>query len=180
MNRRTLLLAPLAVVAISAAAGCGGSSTASTADPTELINAGNAAVKNATSVGFDVKLSLDLNGQLNAPQAATILNGPVTVELKGHAAKSQNGSPAAFDATFTVDTSAASITGEVHVRRRQDRVRQDPGAARPGPGNRSRSISTRAARVRAPTRSIRPARWTSAAEGPQPPELAQERDRLLG
>ena len=112
MNRRTLLLAPLAVVAISAA-GCGGSSTASTADPTELINAGNAAVKNATSVGFDVKLSLDLNGQLNAPQAATILNGPVTVELKGHAAKAQNGSPAAFDATFTVDTSAASITGEV-------------------------------------------------------------------
>ncbi len=112
MNRRTLLLAPLAVVAISAA-GCGGSSTASTADPAELIKAGNAAVKDATSVGFDVKLSLDLNGQLNAPQAATIMNGPVTVELKGHAAKAQNGSPAAFDATFTVDTSAASITGEV-------------------------------------------------------------------
>ena len=86
MNRRTLLLAPLAVVAISAA-GCGGSSTASSADPTELIQAGNAAVKDATSVGFDVKLSLDLNGQLNTPQAATILNGPVTVELKGHAAK---------------------------------------------------------------------------------------------
>ena len=90
-----------------------GRAHASTANPTELINAGNAAVKNATSVGFDVKLSLDLNGQLNAPQAATILNGPVTVELKGHAAKAQNGSPAAFDATFTVDTSAASITGEV-------------------------------------------------------------------
>jgi hypothetical protein len=110
--RRTFLVAPLAVVAI-AAAGCGGSSASSTANPTELIKAGNVALKGAHTVGFDVKLSLDLNGQLNAPQAATVFNGPVTVELKGHAAQAENGKPAAFDATFAVDTSAATINGEL-------------------------------------------------------------------
>jgi hypothetical protein len=109
--RRSLLLAPLAVVAI--AAGCGGSSSASTANPSELIKAGNVALKSATTVGFDVKISLDLDGQLNAPQAANVFNGPVTVELKGHSAKGENGKPAAFDATFAVDTSAATINGEV-------------------------------------------------------------------
>jgi hypothetical protein len=111
-GRRTLLVAPLAVVAI-AAAGCGGSSASSTANPTALIKAGNVALKSAKTVGFDVKLSLDLNGQLNAPQAATVFNGPVTVELKGHSTKAENGNPAAFDATFAVDTSAATINGEV-------------------------------------------------------------------
>jgi hypothetical protein len=111
--RRTLFVAPLAVIAI-AAAGCGGSSSSSNADPAQLIKDGNVALKSAHSVGFDVKVSLDLNGQLSstAAPAAAMLNGPVTVELKGHASKSGD-APSAFDTTFTVDTSGFSVKGEV-------------------------------------------------------------------
>jgi hypothetical protein len=110
INRRTLWLAPLAVVAV-AASGCGSASGSSSANPTELIKAGNVALKSAHSVGFDVKLSLDTDGQLSSGGGA-MLSGPVTVELKGHAGKDGT-KPAAFDTTFSIDTSAATINGEV-------------------------------------------------------------------
>ncbi len=104
LSRRAVWAAPLAAVVL--AAGCGGGSTA---DPAALIASGKAALKTAHSAGFDVKLSLQTQGQAAAEGA--LLRGPVTIELKGHAGKT--GGTRAFDATFAVDTSAASIKGEV-------------------------------------------------------------------
>jgi hypothetical protein len=105
---------PLLLVASLVAAGCGGSDPASSPSsktPAELINAAQKAVADQSSVGFDVKLGVTLKGSLQgAGPAAAMLNGPLTLEIKGH---STTKAPEKFDATFNLGFSGGSFTGEV-------------------------------------------------------------------
>jgi hypothetical protein len=105
---------PLLLAGSLVAAGCGGSDPASSPSnktPAELIDAAQKAVANQSSVGFDVKLGVTLKGSLQgAGPAAAMLNGPLTLEVKGH---SSTKAPEKFDATFTLGFSGGSFTGEV-------------------------------------------------------------------
>jgi hypothetical protein len=105
---------PLLLATSLVAAGCGGADPASAPSsktPAELIDAAQKAVANQSSVGFDVKLGVTLKGSLQgAGPAAALLNGPLTLEIKGHSATK---APEKFDATFTLGFSGGSFTGEV-------------------------------------------------------------------
>jgi hypothetical protein len=105
---------PFLLVASLVVAGCGGSDPASSPSaktPAELVDAAQKAVANQSSVGFDIKLGATLNGKLQGAGAtAALLNGPLTLEIKGH---STTKAPEKFDATFNLGFSGGSFTGEV-------------------------------------------------------------------
>ncbi|HEX5261845.1 MAG TPA: hypothetical protein VFW18_10255 [Gaiellales bacterium] len=105
---------PLLLVASLVVAACGGSDPASSPSaktPAELVDAAQKAVANQSSVGFDIKLGATLNGKLQGAGAtAALLNGPLTLEIKGH---STTKAPEKFDATFNLGFSGGSFTGEV-------------------------------------------------------------------
>lgn len=105
---------PLLLVASLVVAGCGGSDPASSPSaktPAELVDAAQKAVANQSSVGFDIKLGATLKGKLQgAGPAAALLNGPLSLEIKGH---STTKTPEKFDATFNLGFSGGSFTGEV-------------------------------------------------------------------
>lgn len=107
-------LIPLLAVASLVIAGCGGSQPASSPSaktPAELVEAAQKAVAGQSSVGFDIKLGATLNGRLqDAGAAAALLNGPLTLDIKGN---STTKAPEKFDATFTLGFSGGSFTGEV-------------------------------------------------------------------
>src|SRR5438552_13724655 len=100
MQRALVLL--LAVAALVAGCGSssgsgsgsssGGSSSVSTTTAAGVLNAASAATKDATSAAFDAKLGIKLGGQLaGAGAGAALLQGPLSLELKGHAGKATGG-----------------------------------------------------------------------------------------
>jgi hypothetical protein len=105
---------PFLLVASLVVAGCGGSDPASSPSaktPAELVDAAQKAVANQSSVGFDIKLGATLKGKLQgAGPAAALLDGPLSLEIKGH---STTKAPEKFDATFNLGYSGGSFTGEV-------------------------------------------------------------------
>ncbi|HEU0193004.1 MAG TPA: hypothetical protein VFQ71_02325 [Gaiellales bacterium] len=107
-------LIPLLTVASLVVAGCGGSDPASSPSaktPAQLVDAAQKAVANQSSVGFDIKLGVTLKGRLQgAGAAAALLNGPLTLDIKGN---STTRAPEKFDATFNLGFSGGSFTGEV-------------------------------------------------------------------
>jgi hypothetical protein len=122
MKRALVLL--LAVAAL--VAGCGsssgsgsgsggsssGGSSVSTATAASVLNAASAATKDATSAAFDAKLGIKIGGNLaGAGAGAALLQGPLTLELKGHAGKATNGQ-AKFDVNFALNYTGGSLTGE--------------------------------------------------------------------
>ncbi len=102
------LLAVAATGCGSAAASSGGGQQAGA-----VVKSGAQALKSANSVGFDVKASLELQGSLKGMSSSqgALLNGPLTLELKGHAGKA-NGT-GAFDTTFTIGGGDLTVSGEV-------------------------------------------------------------------
>jgi hypothetical protein len=105
---------PLLIAASLVVAGCGASDPASSPSaktPAQLVEAAQKAVAGQSSVGFDIKVGATLKGQLQgAGAAAALLNGPLTLEIKGH---STTKAPEKFDATFNLGFSGGSFTGEI-------------------------------------------------------------------
>jgi len=120
MKRALVLL--LAVAALVAGCGSGsgsgsggssgGSSSVSTATAASVLKAASDATKNATSAGFDAKLGIKLGGQLaGAGAGAAMLQGPLSLELKGHAGKATSGT-GKFDVDFALNYTGGSFSGE--------------------------------------------------------------------
>ena len=90
----------------------GGSSSVSTATAASVLKDASAATKNATSAAFDAKLGVKLGGQLaGAGAGAAMLQGPLSLELKGHAGKATSGT-GKFDVDFALNYTGGSFTGE--------------------------------------------------------------------
>jgi hypothetical protein len=120
MKRALVLL----LTATALAAGCGsgsgsgssgsssGGSSVSTATAQGVLKDASAATKDATSAGFDAKLGIRVGGNLaGAGAGAALLQGPLTLEFKGHAGKASGGK-AKFDVDFAVNYTGGSLTGE--------------------------------------------------------------------
>jgi hypothetical protein len=118
MKRALVLL----LTATALAAGCGsgsgsgsggsssGGSSVGTATAEGVLKDASAATKNATSAGFDAKLGIRVGGNL-AGAGAMFLQGPLSLELKGHAGK-VGGGKAKFDVDFALNYTGGSFTGE--------------------------------------------------------------------
>jgi hypothetical protein len=120
MKRALVLL----LTATALAAGCGsgsgsgsggstsGGSSVSTATAEGVLKDASAATKDATSAGFDAKLGIRIGGNLaGAGAGAAMLQGPLSLELKGHAGKAGGGKPK-FDVDFALNYTGGSFTGE--------------------------------------------------------------------
>ncbi len=122
MKRALVLL--LAVAALVAGCGSssgsgsggstsGGSSSVSATTAASVLDAASAATKDATSAAFDAKLGIKLGGHVAGAGAAgaALLQGPLTLELKGHAGKATGGQ-AKFDVDFALNYTGGSFSGE--------------------------------------------------------------------
>jgi hypothetical protein len=120
MKRALVLL----LTATALAAGCGsgsgsgsggsssGGSSVNTATAEGVLKDASAATKDATSAGFDAKLGIRIGGNLaGAGAGAAMLQGPLSLELKGHAGKADGGK-AKFDVDFALNYTGGSFTGE--------------------------------------------------------------------
>jgi hypothetical protein len=119
--KRALLLV---LTATALAAGCGsgsgsgsggsssGGSSVSTATAQGVLKDASAATKDAKSAGFDAKIGIRVGGTLaGAGAGAALLQGPLSLEFKGHAGK-VSGGKAKFDIDFAVNYTGGSLTGE--------------------------------------------------------------------
>jgi hypothetical protein len=112
----------LLLSATALAAGCGsgsgsggsssGGTSVSTATAQGVLKDASAAMKDATSAGFDAKIGIRLGGNLaGAGPGAALLQGPLTLEFKGHAGKADGGK-GKFDIDFAVNYTGGSLSGE--------------------------------------------------------------------
>jgi hypothetical protein len=92
----------------SGSGGSSGGASVSTATAAGVLKDASAATKDATSAGFDAKLGIRIGGNL---AGAMMLQGPLTLELKGHAGKATGGK-AKFDVDFALNYTGGSFTGE--------------------------------------------------------------------
>jgi hypothetical protein len=120
MKRVLVLLLAAAAVTAGCGSGAGsasggsspGGSSVSTTTAASVLKAASEATKDATSAGFDAKLGIKLGGNLaGAGAGAALLQGPLMLELKGHAGKATSGT-AKFDVDFAVNYTGGSISGE--------------------------------------------------------------------
>lgn len=103
---RRAAVAALAVVV--GAAGCGGSSGGAP----QPGSVGQVSVAKQHTVGFNVRVRLDVQGALKgAGPAAALLSGPVTLDLRGHTATSSTATRADF--RFTVSLVGGVVSGQV-------------------------------------------------------------------
>jgi hypothetical protein len=120
MKRALVLL----LTATALAAGCGsgsgsgsggsssGGSSVSTATAQGVLKDASAATKDARSAGFDAKIGIRMGGTLaGAGAGAALLQGPLTLEFRGHAGK-VSGGKGKFDIDFAVNYTGGSLTGE--------------------------------------------------------------------
>jgi hypothetical protein len=111
----------LAVAAIVAGCGSGSGSGSSgsgsagsvvTNTAAGVLAAAQSATKGATSAAFDAKMGITVSGNLSgAGSGAALLQGPITLQLKGNAGKGSNGKPK-FDVHFALNFSGGSFSGE--------------------------------------------------------------------
>ncbi len=120
MKRALVLL----LTATALAAGCGsgsgsgsggsssGGTSVSTATAEGVLKDASAATKNATAAGFDAKIGIRVGGNLaGAGAGAALLQGPLTLEFRGHAGKADGGK-GKFDVDFALNYTGGSLTGE--------------------------------------------------------------------
>ena len=117
--RRAPAIAMVAA-AVAVAAGCGNSKSSSgsagSPSPAAVLSQASAAAGKQSSVGFRVKLQMQLHGALNgAGSAAMFLSGPLGLALQGHTTSGASGTPAKADFTFVVNFSGGSVSGEVRA-----------------------------------------------------------------
>jgi hypothetical protein len=108
----------IAAAAVALAAGCGNSSSSSSSagsqSPAAVLSQASAAAAKQSSVGFNIKLRLQLHGALkNAGSAAMFLQGPLGLALQGHTTNGTNGGQTKADIHFVVNFRGGSVSGEL-------------------------------------------------------------------
>jgi hypothetical protein len=111
----------LLLVTVLVAAACGGGSSGSGAgsggssgsmSAADLLKQSQDALKNAKSASFDLTVALKLDGNLqNAGAGAALLQGPLSLSLKGQAGMADAGS-GKFDIHFALNFTGGSFSGE--------------------------------------------------------------------
>jgi hypothetical protein len=111
----------LLLVTLLAAAACGGGSTGSGGSSggsdqmsaAELLKASQEALKDAKSASFELTVALKLDGNLqNAGAGAALLQGPLSLSLKGQAGKAEGNGAGKFDVHFALNFTGGSFSGE--------------------------------------------------------------------
>jgi hypothetical protein len=154
-------------VGLSAAAGCGGSSSSgsSNSTPAQVLRAGSTAAAKQSTVGFDVKLDVRLHGTIHGVgAAAAFLHGPISVELKGHS--TAGGSATKADLAFAVNFTGGAVSGHLLAPGGETAYVQLPSLLGPGWHSFPISSATSAATGGSSSSSssallskIRPAQW---------------------
>src|SRR6478672_4572482 len=111
----------LLLVTVLTAAACGGGSSGSGSgsggsssgqSAADILKASQDALKSAKSASFDVTVSLKLDGNLQGAGAgAALLQGPLSLSLKGQAGTADAGS-GKFDVHFALNFTGGSFSGE--------------------------------------------------------------------
>ena len=106
--------------AVAVAAGCGNSSSSTSSagsqSPAVVLSQASAAAKKQSSVGFNIKLQVQLHGTLkNAGSAAMFLHGPLGLALSGHTTNGGAGTPTKADIHFVVNFTGGAVSGEVRA-----------------------------------------------------------------
>jgi hypothetical protein len=107
-------------VTLLAAAACGGGSTGSggssgsgDTSATDLLKASRQALQDAKSASFELTVALKLDGNLQgAGPGAALLQGPLSLSLKGQAGKADGGDSTKFDVHFALNFTGGSFSGE--------------------------------------------------------------------
>jgi hypothetical protein len=112
----------LLLVTLLAAAACGGGSSGSggssgggsgTMSAAELLKASQEALKDAKSASFELTVALKLDGNLQGAGAgAALLQGPLSLSLKGQAGKADANGTGKFDVHFALNFTGGSFSGE--------------------------------------------------------------------
>jgi hypothetical protein len=112
----------LLLVTLLAAAACGGGSSGSGGSSgggsgqmsaTELLKASRTALKDAKSASFELTVALKLDGNLQgAGPGAALLQGPLSLSLKGQAGKADSNGTGKFDVHFALNFTGGSFSGE--------------------------------------------------------------------
>jgi hypothetical protein len=116
-------LLPLLLVTLLVAAACGGGSTgsgggsggssSSDMSATELLKASQDALKGAKSASFELTVAVKLDGNLQGAGAgAALLQGPLSLSLKGQAGKADGPGAGKFDIHFALNFTGGSFSGE--------------------------------------------------------------------
>jgi hypothetical protein len=109
-----LLVTLLAAAACGGGAGAGGSGAggSSQTSAADLLAASQQALKDAKSASFELTVALKLDGNLQGAGAgAALLQGPLSLSLKGQAGKADGGS-GKFDVHFALNFTGGSFSGE--------------------------------------------------------------------
>ena len=113
----------LLLVTLLVAAACGGGSSGSGGGSSsgggsgqmsaaDLLKASQDALKNAKSASFELTVALKLDGSLqNAGAGAALLQGPLSLSLKGQAGMADQGT-GKFDVHFALNFTGGSFSGE--------------------------------------------------------------------
>src|SRR5204863_858668 len=112
----------LLLVTLLAAAACGGGSSGSAGSSAggsgqmsaaELLKASQQALKDANSASFELTVALKLDGNLQGAGAgAALLQGPLSLSLKGQAGKADGNGTGKFDVHFALNFTGGSFSGE--------------------------------------------------------------------
>ena len=114
-------LLALLLVTLLAAAACGGGSSGSGGSSggsgqmsaTDLLKASREALKDAKSASFELTVALKLDGSLQGAGAgAALLQGPLSLSLKGQAGKADGNGAGKFDVHFALNFTGGSFSGE--------------------------------------------------------------------
>jgi hypothetical protein len=110
-----LLLVTLLVAAAcggGSSSGSGGSAGSGDMSAADLIKASQDALKDAKSASFELTIALKLDGNLQGAGAgAALLQGPLSLSLKGQAGKVDGGT-GKFDVHFALNFTGGSFSGE--------------------------------------------------------------------
>ena len=115
-------LLALLLVTLLVAAACGGGSSGSGASggaasgemsAAELLKASQDALKGATSASFELTVAVKLDGNLQGAGAGgALLQGPLSLSLKGQAGKADAPGAGKFDVHFALNFTGGSFSGE--------------------------------------------------------------------
>ena len=116
-------LLPLLLVTLLVAAACGGGSSGSGGSSggsssgdmsaTDLLKASQVALKGAKSASFELTVAVKLDGNLQGAGAgAALLQGPLSLSLKGQAGKADGPGAGKFDVHFALNFTGGSFSGE--------------------------------------------------------------------
>jgi hypothetical protein len=109
----TLLVAAACGGGSSGSGGSSGGSSSGEMSATDLLKASQDALKGATSASFELTVAVKLDGNLQGAGAgAALLQGPLSLSLKGQAGKADGPGAGKFDVHFALNFTGGSFSGE--------------------------------------------------------------------